>query len=120
MRKTKDGRRRFSRSFKIAAIKRVQRGEPQAAVARELGIAIPLLAKWRKRVRVVGESALLGIGRPAENSRKKIGTGELRVAELERLVGQQQAAIHFLEQALRRVEELRRPKRGAGAMASSE
>jgi transposase len=120
MKKTKDGRRRFSRSFKIAAVKRVQRGERQAAVARDLGIAIPLLARWRERVRIGGESALKEIGRPMEAMQRTGGRDELRVAEMERLVGRQQAAIDFLKRALRRVEELRQAKRGAGAKASSK
>lgn len=120
MKKTKDGRRRFSQSFKIAAVKRVQRGEKQAAVARDLGIAIPLLARWRKRVRIGGETALKEIGRPLEARPASGGIDELRAAELERLVGRQQAAIDFLKRALHRVEELRQAKRDAGAKASSK
>jgi hypothetical protein len=42
------------------------------------------------------------------------------MAELERLIGRQQASIDFLEQALHQVEELRRKKKDSGATASSE
>jgi len=120
MKSTKDGRRCFSLAFKLKAIKRVQRGEKQSAVARDLGIAVALLARWRKRVQVGGESALREIGRPSWGQQQNVETKEKRIAELERLVGRQQAEIDFLEQALRRVEELRRQKRSAGATASSE
>ena len=120
MKKTKDGRRLFSRSLKIAAVKRVQRGEKQSAVARDLGIAIPLLARWRQRVRIGGESALQEIGRRMDARQPTGGKDELRIAEMERLVGRQQAAIDFLKRALRRVEELRQAKRGAGGTASSK
>lgn len=120
MKKTKDGRRLFSREFKIAAIKRVQKGEKQTEVARELKVSVALLARWRRQVRRGGEAALGEIGRATF---KKSGTEahqQARVAELERLVGRQQAAIDFLEQALRQVEELRRTKKGNGATASSK
>jgi hypothetical protein len=46
--------------------------------------------------------------------------GESRIAYLERLVGRQQAAIDFLEQALHQVEALRQPKKGNGGTASSK
>jgi hypothetical protein len=42
------------------------------------------------------------------------------MAELERLIGRQQAEIDFLERALRQVEELRRTKKGSGGTASSK
>src|SRR5262247_750407 len=113
MKKTKDGRRLYSREFKISAIKRVQKGEKQAAVARELKISVRLLARWRSQVRKGGEAALGDIGRRTSENKSGIESQhEAQVAELERLVGRQQAAIDFLEQALRQVEELRRRKKG--------
>jgi transposase-like protein len=119
MRKTKDGRRKFTQKFKIAAVKRVERGERQADVARDLGVAIPLLARWRQRVRVSGGSGLRQMGRPVGSKQQETTSEARRIAGLEQLVGRQQAAIDFLEQALHQVEELRRPKNGAGAKASS-
>ena len=112
--------RRFSREFKLAAIRRVQNGEMQAAVARELQIKPAQLANWRQRLRLGGEGALREPGRPAGKAGVREAGREKRTSQLERLVGQQQAAIDFLEQALRRVEELRRKKNDDGATASSE
>jgi transposase-like protein len=121
MKKTRNGRRIFSREFRIEAVKRVQKGEKQSAVARDLKIAVTLIARWRRQVREGGESALCEIGhRRSKNSATETGHSDARVAELERLVGRQQAAIDFLEQALRQVEELRRTKKDDGATASSK
>jgi len=121
MKITKDGRRQFSRAFKLGAIKRVESGEKQADVARELGIAIPMLGRWRQRFREGGQSALGEIGRPIGETKpqKDRRAKNPRIAELERMVGRQQEAIDFLEQALHQVGELRRPKNGAGAKGSS-
>jgi transposase-like protein len=121
MKKTRDGRRQFSRGFKVAAIKRVLDGEPMAAVARELNIGVELLWRWEKRYSEKGEEYLLGIG---QNSPGVVVNREAshqrRIAELERLVGRQQLEIRFLDEALRQVEELRQPKNGNGGAASSE
>ena len=58
MQKTRDGRRRFSREFKIAAVRRVLEGEPMAAVARDLNIGTELLWRWERRVAEKGEEHL--------------------------------------------------------------
>lgn len=120
MKKTKDGRRQFSREFKIRAVQRVQSGEKPAAVARNLQIQLELLSRWCRQARAGGEAALRSVGRPRGRRRPRFSDGETRVAELERLVGRQQAAIDFLEQALRRVEVLRQGKKDNGGTASSE
>jgi|SRR5688500_14638344 len=121
MKKTKDGRRQFSQEFKVAAIRRVENGEKQAKVARDLRIGVELLARWRRCVREGGEAALRSIGQRRLASHSQRGReGEAQIATLQRLVGKQQETIDFLEQALRRVEELRRDRKDSGATASSE
>jgi transposase-like protein len=120
MKRTRNGRRQFSREFKLAAIKRVENGEQQAGVARALKIGVELLARWRKQFRYGGKAALGEIGRPTSPKVPTEVRRDARVADLERLVGRQQAAIDFLEQALHRVEELRRKKKGNGVRASSK
>jgi|SRR5215467_10979669 len=122
MRKTRDGRRRFSREFKIAAVRRVLDGEKLGAVARELDIAFRLLWDWKKRVLERGEQHLYGMGRPSGSAAKpqKDDAHRRRIAELERLVGRQQLEIRFLDKALRRVEELRQQKNDDGAAASTK
>lgn len=118
MKKTSNGRRLFDREYKLSAIQRVEQGEKQVAVARELKIRVELLAKWRRQFRSGGESALMETGRRGISRSGRMPAD--RMAELERLIGRQQASIDFLEQALRQVEELRRKKKDSGATASSE
>jgi transposase-like protein len=121
MKKTRDGRRRFTREFKIAAVRRVTEGESLATVARDLKIGIELLWRWKKRVAERGEGHLYDIGersRAGEISRE--ASQQRRIAELERLVGRQQLEIGFLDKALRRVEELHQGKNDGGAAASSK
>ena len=123
MKKTKDGRRHFSRQFKVAAVRRVMDGESMAGVARELGIGCELLWRWKKRVVDKGETQLYGIGQRGSEARApetEADSQRQRIADLERLAGQQQLEIRFLGKALRRVEELRREKNDNGETASSK
>ena len=64
------------------------------------------------------KQALRGVGRP--KGVPPVRQGKSRIADLERLVGRQQAAIDFLEQALHQVEALRQPKKDNGGTASSK
>lgn len=124
MKKTEDGRRRFSRQFKIAAVRRVIEGEDLAAVARDLELGRELLWRWKKRVEEQGEEALHDVGRrkgEPQSRAESVEAGQRRrIGELERLVGRQQLEIDFLDKALRRVEELRQEKNDNGAGASSK
>lgn len=124
MKKTKDGKRRFSREFKIAAIRRVIEGEELTDVARDLELGREILWRWKKRVEEKGEQALFDVGRrkgEPQASAESIEAGQQRrIAELERLVGRQQLEIRFLDKALRRVEELRQENNDDGAAASSK
>jgi transposase len=121
MKRTRDGRRRFTRDFKIAAVRRVLEGEDLGSVARDLEIGFELLWRWKKRVVEEGEEHLYDVGQRSENkATSREASKERRIAELERLVGRQQLEIRFLDKALRRVEELRQEKNGGGGGASSK
>jgi transposase len=122
MRKTRDGRRFFSRGFKIAAVRRVTEGEPVRTVAEDLDIGVELLWRWKKRVAERGEEHLYDIGERSRNGvRATVETSQgRRIAELERLVGRQQLEIRFLEKALGRVEEQRQRKNDDGGAASTK
>ena len=127
MKKLQDGRRRFSREFKIAAVRRVQEGESVAAVAEDLEIAYQHVWRWHKRALVKGADQLYEVGQAGQwmakrprKARDVEGSQQRRIAELERLVGRQQMEIDFLDKALRRVEELRQQKKDAGGGASSK
>ena len=121
MKKTRDGRRRFSRQFKMSAIRRVLEGEQLGAVAEDLNVGYELLWRWRKRFAERGEKYLYDIGqRSREQGNSSEASQQRRMAELERLVGRQQMEIRFLAKALRQVEERRQPKNDGGAVASSK
>jgi transposase-like protein len=126
MKKTRNGLRRYSQEYKVAAVRRVAQGEGVAEVARDLGIPFQVLWKWRRVAEEKGEEHLHEWGRPKTvrgSASKSSGVSNEqggRIAELEQLVGRQQMEIRFLDRALRRVEELRQPKRGDGGGASSK
>jgi transposase-like protein len=92
-------RRRFTREFKIAAVRRLQRGESVAAVARALEVNPSVLHRWQQEFRQEPKKAFPGSGRR--------GTEPDRVAQLERKVGQQALEIDFLKGCLQSIEEQR-------------
>jgi transposase-like protein len=93
-------RRRFTREFKEAAVRRVEMGVPVAEVARACEVNANVLHRWRRELRQFGSRAFSGPGR----SRVE----EQRVAVLERKVGQQALEIDFLRGCLQHVEEQRK------------
>ena len=109
--------------FKRAAVARMVPGVKVSALAQELGVCRQRLYEWRD-ASAAGDEQLRRPGRPkhprAARSRASDPTeAQQRVAELERKIGQQQLELDFFQQALRRVEVLRRPSNGPGAAAST-
>ena len=100
--------RRFSREFKLAAVGRMQAGESPSALARELDVRRKLLYEWKSRVEAGGPENLRDSGRPGPVPGRVVvdraKSDQRRIAELERLVGKQQALIDFFENALHQVE----------------
>lgn len=111
--------RRFSREFKLAAVGRMQAGESPSALARELEVRRKLLYEWKNRVEAGGAENLRESGRPGPIPGAVLAdrtkSDQRRIAELERLVGKQQALIHFFENALQQVEAV-----AAGKAASTK
>jgi transposase len=118
--------RLFSSEFKLGILLRLEAGEILSRLAREHGIAPRLIYSWmqayaaygavglnRKRGRKIGWRA----PRPARPASLSPAPGELgsieagradtlaqakkRIAELERVIGRQQADLHFFREALR-------------------
>ena len=80
-------RRKFTKEFKLTAIRRLQSGQSVAEVARALEVHPSELHRWRRELEDHGERAFSGVGQKrAEDS---------RVAELERKDGQQALEIDF-------------------------
>jgi transposase len=126
----------FSREVKLAAVRRMMAGENVSALARELKLRRKLLYEWQDNFRAGGPEALRPPGRPrkatavgaaeAERSKQKaagpsegLSAARRRIADLERMVGQQQLALDFFRQALRRVSGKHRPSDGPGAATST-
>jgi transposase len=125
--------RKFSREFKLEAVRRILAGEQITALSRELTVLRKDLYAWRKLFRAGGVEALRPLGRPrkddgVESSRvrkrsRNAATADTsapeRIAELERKIGQQQIELDFFRQALRRVREARWPNAGHGVTGST-
>jgi transposase-like protein len=93
-------RRKFSKDFKEAAVRRLNSGQSMSEVARALEVHPADIHRWRRELQEHGERAFLGSGHRREEERK--------VDELERKVGRQALEIDFLKRALQHVEEQRR------------
>jgi len=71
---------RFSREFKLEAVRLLEEGKrPAAELARELGIRRNQLYKWKEATDKQGGSAFRGSGRP-----KSIGTQAEEISKLKR------------------------------------
>jgi transposase-like protein len=92
-------RRRFTREFKITAVRGLQQGESVAVLARTLEVNPGLLHRWREEFRHEPGKAFPGSGRR--------GAEPDRVAQLERKIGQQALEIDFLKGCLQRIEQQR-------------
>ena len=60
---------RFSRDFKLEALRRMEAGENVSVLARELGVSRKSIYKWRERYRLAGSDALRGRGRMTKAER---------------------------------------------------
>jgi len=93
-------RRKFTKEFKEAAVRRLELGASIAEVARGCEVDPNVLHRWRREMREHGPKAFPGEGRNRVE--------ESRTAELERKVGRQAMEIDFLRRCLQHVEEQRK------------
>ncbi len=99
-------KRKYGDEFRANAVRRMEGCLNVAALARELGVRRKWLYQWR-------DEADAAAGEPESHRLRR------RVAELERLVGQQAAELDFFRGALRRVEAQRQKSGTAGGAAST-
>jgi transposase len=122
--------RQFSSEEKERLLLRLEAGERIAAVAAEAGVLRKSLYEWRAAWRAMGAAGLnrkrgpkpggraavdpspAGAGPPAARPPDDLARARARIAELERLVGRQQADIDFFREALRSWDDTR-PASGA-------
>jgi len=93
-------RRKFTKEFKEAAIRRLDLGATLAEVARACEVNPNVLQRWRRELRNHGEAAFSGNGKSRAEENEK--------AALERKVGRQAMEIDFLRRCLQHVEEQRK------------
>jgi len=88
-------RRNHSRSFKLAVVREVLRGdEPVTVICRKHQIAPQVVLRWRHEVETRGDQAFIPTVAPEGDAK------DLRIAELERLCGQQALEIQLLKKGL--------------------
>jgi transposase len=110
--------RTFPTAFKLAAIKRLEAGEAVLPLARELGVSRKILHDWRKAWGLHGPAGLNRKRGPkpgprklrpptesaAKGSRDELAKARVKIAELERKIGQQAVDIDFFQKALRALD----------------
>jgi transposase-like protein len=99
-------RRKFSKEFKLEAVRRLESGVSMAEVARGLEVSPNVLHRWQREFRKAPGNAFPGQGRHRWS--------EGKIAELERKVGQQAMEIDFLRACLQRIEDERMLQASSG------
>ncbi len=111
---------RYSTEFKQDAVSRMgQGGQTVTALAEQLGVRRKFLYLWREQLQAGGKTAFeRGPGRPPGSKSKSalqpvVGAAELRIAELERLLGRKQVELDYFKRTFEHV-------RGAAANRTSD
>jgi transposase len=121
-----ESQRRLSTDLKVRIVQRVEGGERLAAVAAEMGVLRTSIYGWREAYRALGAAGLNRKRGPKPGGKRAAGgpsypdaasssappraeakpideltRAQARIAELERVIGRQQADLHFFREALR-------------------
>ena len=104
-------RRKFTREFKLAAVRRLEAGVSMAEVARGVEVSPNVLHRWQSEFRQAPGNAFPGHG--------KQRWSEGQIAELERKIGRQAVEIDFLKACLQRIEEQRMLQASSGSPRST-
>jgi transposase len=89
-------RRTFTKEFKVSVLRELENDKSIAQVCREQGIHPSMFSKWRREYRENPGMAFGGNGNVSKLNAK--------VAEYERIIGQQCAEINFLKKTLSGLE----------------
>jgi transposase len=92
-------RRIFTKEFKQQVVHEVQAGKAIAQAAREHDLHPNVIGKWQKLHEQYQDKAFQGNGHAY--------TQEAKIAELERLIGQQTVEISFLKKVMQAQEQKR-------------
>jgi len=111
--------RTYSVDFKQEAVRRMAQATTIIGLAKELGIRRKLLYQWRDQFRAGGRAGLeRRRGRPPGSKSQTVSPAapsatELRIADLERLLGRKQLEVDLLRRAFEQV-------RGAASNRTSD
>lgn len=111
--------RKYSVDFKQEAVRRMAQATTIVGLAKQLGVRRKLLYQWRDQFQAEGKAGLeRRRGRPPGSKSETISPpapspAELRIAELERLLGRKQLEVDFLKRAFEQV-------RGAASNRTSD
>jgi transposase len=117
-------RKRYSGEFKLAALSRMKEGANVASLAEELGIRRKFLYLWRDQLERGGKASLErkpgrpAGSKPAKRSQPAPSAAEVRIAQLERLLGQKQAEVDFLKRTFEFVRGAAESPTGSGGKES--
>lgn len=89
-------RRKFTKEFKVSVLREIENGKTQAQACREHSIHASMLSKWKREYQKNPQMAFGGNG--------NICKLDARIAEYERIIGQQCAEINFLKKVLTNLE----------------
>jgi transposase-like protein len=110
----------YSAEFKQEAVRRMAQAATIIGLAEELGVRRKLLYQWRDQFRSEGRAGLerRRRGRPPGSKSQTVSppapsAADLRIAELERLLGRKQLEVDFLKRAFEQV-------RGAASNRTSD
>ena len=113
-------RQSYSADFKQDAVGRMAQAKTITGLARELGVRRKFLYLWRDQLQTGGRAALeRRRGRPPGSPVERLfaqpmpNAAELRIAELERLLGRKQLELDFFKRTFEQVG-------GAGANRTSD
>lgn len=115
----------YSIDFKQEAVRRMAEADTIVGLAQELGIPRKLLYQWRDRFQAEGRTGLKRRrGRPPRSRSQIISppapsAADLRIAELERLLGRKQLEVDFLERAFEQVRGAAWNRTGDGGKEST-
>ena len=102
-------RKSYSADFKQDAVSRMAHAKTITGLAEELGVQRKFLYLWRDQLQAGGRAALeRRRGRPSGSPSKVVSqpaprTAELRIAELERLLGRKQEELEFFKRTFEKV-----------------
>ena len=97
--------RKYSVEFKREAVRRMAEATTIVGLAEKLGVRRKLLYQWRDQLKAAGIAGLeRRKGRPPGSKSQNVSppgpsAAELRIAELERLLGRKQLEVDFFKRA---------------------